>query len=115
MLLLKLKLKLKLIYDRKSVGQSVLVSGTHLGPATNFIYFVAHSLTRGRVCNFTLGSKSRRTHGHSLLSHSRLPQPGGSGPRICIPQEQGGPGILPGTVFPIRRLLRLAGTEVEVF
>jgi hypothetical protein len=29
-------LKLKLIYDRQSVGQSVLVSGAHLGPATNF-------------------------------------------------------------------------------
>jgi hypothetical protein len=29
---LKLKLKLKLIYDRQSVGQSVLVSGIHLGP-----------------------------------------------------------------------------------
>jgi hypothetical protein len=31
--------KFKLIYDRQSVGQSVLVSGTHLGPATNFSYF----------------------------------------------------------------------------
>jgi hypothetical protein len=29
------KLKLKLIYDRQSVGQSVLVSGAHLGPLTN--------------------------------------------------------------------------------
>jgi hypothetical protein len=27
--------KLKLIYDRQSVGQSVLVSGAHLEPATN--------------------------------------------------------------------------------
>jgi hypothetical protein len=55
----RLKLKLK-----SSVGQSVLVSGAHLGPATNFsflleisfrqmrvCYFVAPSLTRGRVCN----------------------------------------------------------------
>jgi hypothetical protein len=31
-----LKLKLKFIYDRQPVGQSVLVSGAHLGPATNF-------------------------------------------------------------------------------
>jgi hypothetical protein len=30
------RLKLKLKYDRQSVGPSVLVSGTHLGPATNF-------------------------------------------------------------------------------
>jgi hypothetical protein len=33
-----MKLKLKLIYDRQSVGQSVLVSGTHLGPVTNFSF-----------------------------------------------------------------------------
>jgi hypothetical protein len=31
-------LKLKLIYDRQSVGQSVLVSGAHLGPATKFSF-----------------------------------------------------------------------------
>jgi hypothetical protein len=56
--------KLKLIYDRQSVGQSVLVSGAHLGPATNSFflleisfrqlrvcYFVVPSLTRGLVCN----------------------------------------------------------------
>jgi hypothetical protein len=30
--------KLKLIYDRQSAGQSVLVPGTHLGPATNFSF-----------------------------------------------------------------------------
>jgi hypothetical protein len=59
-----LKLKLQLIYDRQLVGQSVLVSGAHLGPVTNFSfamkissrqlrlwYFVAPSLTRGRICN----------------------------------------------------------------
>jgi hypothetical protein len=56
----------KLHYDRQSVGQSVMVSGAHLGPATNFsfslkfllgsycCYFVAPSLTRGRVCNLLL-------------------------------------------------------------
>jgi hypothetical protein len=47
-----------------------------------------------------LGSKSRETHGHILLSHLRIPQPGGPGPRIYIPQEQGGPVIPPGTGFP---------------
>jgi hypothetical protein len=30
-----LQLQLQLIYDRQSVGQSVLVSGAHLGPVTN--------------------------------------------------------------------------------
>jgi hypothetical protein len=65
-------------------------------------YFVAPSLTRRRVCNLlvqlllglaravSLVSKSRRTHGHILLSHLRLPQPGGPGPCVYIPQEQGG-------------------------
>jgi hypothetical protein len=43
------------------------------------------------------------------VSDSRLPQPGGSGPRIYIPQEQGGPVIPPGIGLPFRRLLRLAG------
>jgi hypothetical protein len=43
------------------------------------------------------------------VSDSRLPQPGGPLPRIYIPQEQGSPVIPPGTGFPFRRLLRLAG------
>jgi hypothetical protein len=54
-------------YDRQSIGQSVLVSGAHLGPTTNFsfflrfsfrqlrvCYFAESSLTRGRVCNLLL-------------------------------------------------------------
>jgi hypothetical protein len=43
-----------------------------------------------------------------LLSHTRLPQPGGPGPCIYIPQEQGGPVKPPGTGFPFFRLFRLA-------
>jgi hypothetical protein len=34
----KSKSKLKSHYDRQSVGQSVLVLGAHLGPATNFSF-----------------------------------------------------------------------------
>jgi hypothetical protein len=56
-----MQLQLQLIYDRQSVGQSVLVLGAYLGPVTNFSVleisfrqlrvcnFVAPSLTRGRV------------------------------------------------------------------
>jgi hypothetical protein len=35
-----MKLKLKLIYDRRSVGQSVLVLGSHLEPMTKFLFSV---------------------------------------------------------------------------
>jgi hypothetical protein len=48
---LKMKLKLKLIYDRQSVGQSVLVSETHLGPATNFSFSLKFSLD---ICGFVI-------------------------------------------------------------
>jgi hypothetical protein len=114
-------LRLKLICDRRSVGQCVLVSGSCLEPVTRSFFSVwqlwvswcsAPSLTRGCVCNLlvqfllglaragTLGSKSRRTRDHILLSHLRLPQPGGPGSRIYIPQEQGGPVIPPDTGLP---------------
>jgi hypothetical protein len=77
------------------------------------------SLTRGRVCRLQLllvlasavilGFDSPGTHDYILLSHSRLPQPGGPGPRVYIPQEQGDAVISPGIGFPFRRLLRLSG------
>jgi hypothetical protein len=43
------------------------------------------------------------------VSDSRLPQTGGPRPCIYIPQEQGGKVITPGTRFPFRHFLRLAG------
>jgi hypothetical protein len=81
-----------LTYDRQAVGQSLLVSGQHLRPATNFsftsmeiilrqcgvCYYGAGSLTRGQVCNLQLmlglasadflGHESRWTYRHILLS-----------------------------------------------
>jgi hypothetical protein len=82
--------------------------------------YVRSSLTRGWVSNLRLllvltsavilRSESRGTRRpHFTVSDSRLPQPGGPGSRIYIPQEQGGPVMSPGTGFPFRRLLRLAG------
>jgi hypothetical protein len=56
-----------------------------------------------------LGRSPSELNDHILLSHLRLPQPGGPGSRIYIPQEQGGPVIPPCTGFPFCRLLRLAG------
>jgi hypothetical protein len=91
------KSKSKLCYDRRSVGQSALISGHPVEPTTNFSSFPQKlsadicdfqygvpSLTRGRVCNLlmqfllgivsavTLGSKSRGTRDHISLSHLRL-------------------------------------------
>jgi hypothetical protein len=75
-----MKLKLKLNYDRQSVGQSVLVSGTHLGSATNFSF--------------------------SLKLSWDSPNLEGQVPVFISPQEQGGPDIPPG--FPFRRLSTVA-------
>jgi hypothetical protein len=46
---------------------------------------------------------------HFTVSDSRPYQPVGPGPRIYIPQEQGGSFTPPGTGFPFRRLLRFQG------
>jgi hypothetical protein len=68
-------------------------------------YIVAPSLTRGWACNVLLllvlaSAGLCRTQDNILLSQFlRLPQPGGPGPHIYIPQEQGGPDIPPGTGF----------------
>jgi hypothetical protein len=111
------EVNLRLIFSRPVC----LGAGTHQGPVTNSFsrleiffrqlgvcYFVAPSLTRGRVCSLLyncflalpeqslLYSKSRRTHGHILRSHLRLTQPGGPGPRIYIPQGQVRPSYTPG-------------------
>jgi hypothetical protein len=57
----------------------------------------------------TQWSESLRTRNHILLSHLRLPQPGGPGSRIYIPQEQNDPVIPPLTGLLLCRLLRLVG------
>jgi hypothetical protein len=100
------------------------VPGTHLGSTINFsfslkcslyscgvCYFVAPSLTRGRVCTLLLLVLQRSPtelktifHCPNSLDSPNLESPG---PRIYIPQEQGGPDIPPGTGFPFRCLLRL--------
>jgi hypothetical protein len=131
MCFLKVKVKVKL---RPTVSRPVRLGVRHPSETSDqffflleiffrqlrVCYFVAPSLTRGRVCNLLLlvvlaiavplRSESRRTQDHILLSQFlRLPQPGGPGPHIYIPQEQGGQVIPPGTGLPLRCLLRLAG------
>jgi hypothetical protein len=121
--------KKKLCHDRRSVGQSVSVSNTHLGgPRPDFCYcqdscgFLMWGALSGEgtALPFTIAAGPRQ-HSHSrvrvprdcwpyfTVSDSGLPQPGGPGPRIYIPQEQGGPVMLSGIGFPFRRHLRLAG------
>jgi hypothetical protein len=110
--------KSKLRYDRRSVGQSVLVSSTHLGLTTRFLLLsdscefvdVGRSLWRengSAVYNCYWSSPLQSFLGPSptglvtifTVSDSIL-QPGGPGPRIYIPQEQGDPVTHPGTEFP---------------
>jgi hypothetical protein len=79
----------------------------------------ASSLTRGRiyclqlllalVSAVILGSESHGARPYFTLSNTTVPQPGGPGARIYIPQEQGDPVIPPGTTFNFCSLLRLAG------
>jgi hypothetical protein len=80
--------------------------------------YVTCSLKRGRILTITAdpGQRShsrvripRDSRPYFSVSDSTLPQPGGPGPRIYIPQEQGGPVILSGTGFSFSRLVRLAG------
>jgi hypothetical protein len=68
---------------------------------TSFLLHVGRTLWRvdaSVICSaITHWLESRRTHKHILLSHLRLTQPGGPGPRIYIPPEQGGP-VIPRTL-----------------
>jgi hypothetical protein len=110
----------ELLYDwRFTAIQFVLATSPLRLTTSNFIFqlntcgysaYVTSSLTKGWVCRLQLllvlaRSESRGTHDPD----SRLPQPGGSGPRKYIPQEQDGAVIPPSTGFPFRRLLPLAG------
>jgi hypothetical protein len=46
----RFKFKFKLIYDRQSVGQSILVPGTRQGPVTNFFSLLEIFFRYLRVC-----------------------------------------------------------------
>jgi hypothetical protein len=120
--------KSKPCYDRRSVGQSILLSTPIWGPRPNFYYsqtvaslLMLDALSDGRTdLSYTVaaGPRQRSNSGarvprnswpYSTASDSRLPQLRGPGPRIYIAQEHGDPVIPLGTGFPFRRLLRLAG------
>jgi hypothetical protein len=101
--------------DGRSVSQSVCLGIEHdCGTCDQILFPVGMLLSK--ICGLvsvgrplwredgsaiysviTQWSESSRTRNHTLLSHLRLPQHGGSGSRIYIPQEQGGPVRPPGT------------------
>jgi hypothetical protein len=109
---------------------SVRLGDKPLEDHDHYFYFPTEHLLLWSLCNILFDEKMglsfaiaagprQRSHSHVRLprdswphftvSDSRLPPPGGPGPRIYISQYQGGPVIPPGTGFPCRRLLRLAG------
>jgi hypothetical protein len=82
------KLKLKLIYDLQSVGQSVLVSGTHLGP-DKFFFLLEIFFRLLRVCYFVAPSLIYCTivSGPCQSSHSWVEVPQNSRPYFTVSSE----------------------------
>jgi hypothetical protein len=108
----KVEVEVKL---RPTVSWPVRLGVRHSSVTRDQFFFLLEIFFRQlRVCNLLLllvlasavplGSEQRGTQDRILLSKFlRLPQPGGPGPRIYSPQEQGGPVIPPDTGFPFRR------------
>jgi hypothetical protein len=112
-------------------GQSASLSWCQApiwGPRPNFYYCQTTAcwlmwgiLSDDRACLSFIIFSGPRQRGHCrvrvprdswpyfTLWDSRFPKPGEPGPRIYILQEEGGPVMPPGTGFPFRRLLHLAG------
>jgi hypothetical protein len=117
-------LKLKLCYDRWSVGQDLLVSSTHLGPKIKFLLL-------SDSCKFADVGRPLWQEDRSVIYNCCWPSPvqsflglspaglmtifyclrfetpqtwRGQIPVFISPQEQGGPVIPPGTGFPFRCL-----------
>jgi hypothetical protein len=97
----------KLYYRRRHVGQSLLVSGIHLGPAKKFSFFFLIIFRSLRVCwcggillderadlYFTILAGPRQ-RSLSRLSQVRLKQPGGVGSSIHSPPGRGSPSYTP--------------------
>jgi hypothetical protein len=121
----------KLCYYQWSVGQPVLVPSPHLGPKTTFLLLsdscgfvdvrLPLRLEDGSVSlqfqltlasAVFLGTKSCGTHAYILLSKIRhFPNLEGQVTIFISLRNGGGPVIPPGTGFPFRHPLRLAGIQ----
>jgi hypothetical protein len=103
----------RLLYDWRSVSQLCLGIEHPCGTCDQILLPVGMLLSEicglvsvgfplwredgSSICSvITQWSESLRTRNHTLLSHLTLPQPGGPGSRIYIPQEQDSPVIPPG-------------------
>jgi hypothetical protein len=86
---------MKLIYDRQPIGQSVLVSGDHLGHATNFCFSLRFSLAFAGVRDYgvvrviclpgdTSTALRRPEHYWFLFSLATLPATGLSITGFCF-------------------------------
>jgi hypothetical protein len=89
-------------YPCGTCDQILFPVGTFLSEICGLVS-MGHPLWRehgSTICGvITQWPESLRTRNRTLLSHLRLPQPGGPGSRIYIPREQGGPVIPSGTGF----------------
>jgi hypothetical protein len=126
---LKFHLESELLYDWRFTANQFVLATSPLRPTTSIFLSTRHlrSLSLRNIISdekmglsFTIAPGPRQRSHYQVrvprdswpyftVSDSRLLQPGGPGPRIYIPQEEGGPVIPPGTGFPFRRVLRLTG------
>jgi hypothetical protein len=104
--------KSKLLYDWRFTAHQFVLATSPLRLTTSnacLSNILSEKRMGPRQCSYSQVRLLRDSWPHFTVSNSRLPQPRGPGPRIYIPQEQVGPVMTPGTWFPFRRLLRLAG------
>jgi hypothetical protein len=122
-----IKSRAELCYDRRSVGQFVLVSSTHMGPKTRFLLLsdnfgfvdVGRPLSREDrsvvySCYWSSPAQSFSGPGPAILMTTFYclifetpPASWRAYSRIYIPQEQGGPVVPSGTGVLFHRLLQL--------
>jgi hypothetical protein len=93
-------------FHHSQTDAGLLMWGAFCDERTSLSFTIAAGPRQGSHCRVRV---PRYSWPYVTVSDMRFPKPGGSGPRIYIPQEQGAPVITPGTGLHFCRLLRLAG------